>query len=132
VVAGHAIAGADPGAVFGVDPSTDLVDGQSIRYEGRGFAPGSSWFVMQCIRGATDLTGVVSKCAISQNLSADATGSFSGFVNVARNFRPFGGSQMVDCVTLTEGWPPSRSGIPRSPGWRSRSRRHPTSRTATS
>jgi len=92
-----------PGRTFSVDPSTDLVDGQSVQYAGSGFAPGSSWFVLQCIRGATDVTGVISKCAIQQNVSADATGSFSGFVNVARSFRPFGASQTVDCVTLAEG-----------------------------
>lgn len=91
------------GPAFSVDPSTDLVDGQSIAYEGSGFAPGSSWAILQCVRGATDLTGVISKCAITAFRVPDDTGSFSGFVTVARSFRPMGASQTVDCVTVPEG-----------------------------
>jgi Neocarzinostatin family len=92
-----------PGPVFGVDPSTDLVDGQSIRYEGSGFAPGSTWAVLQCIPGATDVFGVLTKCAITHSVAADATGSFSGFVTVARTFRTMSGTQTVDCATVAEG-----------------------------
>jgi Neocarzinostatin family len=92
-----------PEAVFTVEPSTDLVDGQSISYEGTGFVPGQTYAIMQCLPGATDLTGVLTKCAIVLTDGADAAGSFSGFVTVTRTFRPLTGSQPVDCATVAGG-----------------------------
>jgi hypothetical protein len=71
----------------------------------------------------------MARCTITSSRVPDATGSFSGFVTVARTFRPIGGSQTVDCATVPEGCAvsvfdgfsrvigaPSPSGILRSPG----------------
>lgn len=87
-----------PSATLTVDPATDLVDGQSVRYDGAGYAAGQSLMIMQCTPGATSMTEVFAKCELRQSAGADATGSFSGFVSVKSSFRPMGGSETVDCT----------------------------------
>ena len=87
-----------PGPTFGVEPSTDLVDGQSVRYDGSGFSAGAGFAILQCIPGATTLTEVLAKCEVRQSVTADATGSFSGFVSVERILQPMTGAQPVDCA----------------------------------
>lgn len=80
-----------------VDPDSGLVDGQSVRYDGCGFSPGTSIAILQCIPGATSLTEVVANCAIRQSPTVDATGSVSGFVTVERMLQSLDGTGTVDC-----------------------------------
>ncbi|MEV7419114.1 neocarzinostatin apoprotein domain-containing protein [Streptomyces sp. NPDC089919] len=44
-----------------VDPSEDLVDGQSVTVTGRGYEPQYHPVVMECVAGATDTTGCRSR-----------------------------------------------------------------------
>jgi Neocarzinostatin family len=88
-----------PEAVFSVEPSTGLVDGQSVRYAGSGFPAGADIAILQCIPGATDLFGVLTRCAFPQTVTApDATGSIGGFFTVSRTFLPVAGGPAVDCA----------------------------------
>jgi len=79
--------------VVHVDPSTNLVDHQSVHIEGSGFTPRSSIAVIECISGST----AISDCDLATILivNADSNGTFDGEYQVARMITVNGSS--VDC-----------------------------------
>ena len=74
-----------------VEPASDLVDGQSVQYDGSGWSPGAGVAILQCVPGATSLSEVLAKCAIRQSATVDANGSVGGFVTVERMLQPLSG-----------------------------------------
>jgi len=79
------------------DPSTGLLDGQSISVSGSGLAAATLYGVIECQTGATDITG----CDLSgfSGVPTDGTGSFSTPTTVIRTIEPEGTGTPIDCAT---------------------------------
>jgi hypothetical protein len=85
-------------ATITADPSTGLLDGQSVAVTGSGLVPKTLYGLVECQSGATDITG----CAIFSVITVattDATGSFSTSAPVARTITPEESETPIDCAT---------------------------------
>ncbi|MGH9016527.1 MAG: neocarzinostatin apoprotein domain-containing protein, partial [Acidimicrobiales bacterium] len=85
-------------ATVTADPSTDLLDGQTVAVTASGLKAKELYGIIDCTTGATD----ISNCDISTILDiepADATGSISTSVTVNRFIAPEASGTQVDCAT---------------------------------
>lgn len=83
-----------PGPSITVDPSVDLVSGQSVEVTGVGFPAGTSVGVIQCENGAFELSG----CDMGEFRLpvTDAAGSFTTTIGVRRRIWVDG--EILDCA----------------------------------
>jgi hypothetical protein len=80
-----------------VDPSTDLLDGQTVTVTGSGFKASTDYVLLECQAGATK---VPTGCGLVDLdfISSDSTGSFSTPFDVARMITLEASGTTIDCA----------------------------------
>ncbi len=80
------------------DPSTGLLDGQSISVTGSGLAAQTLYGIIECQTGATDING----CDLNgfSVATTDGSGSFSTSTTVIRTIEPVATGTPIDCATV--------------------------------
>jgi neocarzinostatin family protein len=85
-------------ATITADPSTGLLDGQSVAVTGSGLVAKTLYGVIECQTGSTDITGCDIASAFTV-IKTDATGSFSTSAPLARTITPEESGTPIDCAT---------------------------------